>query len=287
MKKYWVVFLAAILISCSSNSPEDPGSLDLNAITNLINDEYANLLGDPSHYGSEDTVSGNNKRGDIQPLFWYRDIPTEFEKDLDISIDNDTADVSFIYNQSGELKIFFAESLGVDSVVKVYSDNVIRIARFIRVGGANDPNRGWKLRGISMPVINSQNTEIMIDSVVIALPDTTYHLTRHYFESLNQISDSFYELVRIRLNDTFTTTVFTRGNQASLFLHITWPGMKHRVALGEIQTGIHSRNIALRDTSMTEIVHFTFDAFDRRTLFTDDWQYYSKGFSLPVKIINQ
>lgn len=288
---FFITVILSIVFSCSkTNSPEnpEPGYLDNQAITDLINDEYANLLGDPSHYGIEDTISdGTFNKYDIIPIFWYRGSPYELTKNLDIDIYGDTADVSFVFNVSGPFHIFYADSVYIDSLIKSYSDNVTRIARFERVGPITDPNRGWRLRGLSMTQVHSTGSGVIIDSVLIVCQDTTFFLDRNYFEHIHRVTDSLNEIVRIRQNDSFTVVLFSSGDTASAFLHFSWTNNYKRGFLAETQHGIHRKRFALEDTSLAEIIIFTFDAIDRRTLFTDTGSYYSTGYSMPVKVLVQ
>ncbi|MBN2362994.1 hypothetical protein JXL83_02555 [candidate division WOR-3 bacterium] len=287
----FITVILSIVFSCSkTNSPEnpEPGHLDNQAITDLINDEYANLLGDPSHYGTEDTISGGTfNKYDIIPIFWYRGIPYELTKDLDIDIHGDTADVSFVFSVSGPFRIFYTDSFYMDSVIKSYSDNVTRVARFERVGSITDPDRGWRLRGLSMTQVRSAGSGVIIDSVLIVCQDTTFFLDRNYFEHIHRVTDSLNEIVQIRQNDSFTIVLFSSGDTACAFLHFSWPNNHKRGILAETQHGIHRRRFALGDTSLAEIIIFTFDAIYRRTLFTDTGSYYSTGYSVPVKVLVQ
>lgn len=292
MAKSMLILISVVCVltftTCTKNNtstnPDDPATMDRQAITNLINDEYANLLADASYYGIEDTTEGKNKPfSPINLIYWYRHPTSSIAKDFTIDISNDTAFVTISFTGSGLLRLFFFDQGNIDSISKNFSDDFERSAIFVRIGTQNDTHRGWRLRGISPAIIATPGTALTIDSVSIHCSDSFYLFTSAQLNSVWPVNDSLSGIPEITPGDSITITYYVKGDTADAYLHIGWDNSHERYLLHPDQNGtVFSRSLRLRD-SLPPKVNLAFDLIRHSALHTTEGIYSSTAYVIPVR----
>ena len=295
MKKYLIFFLILItlifLSTCTKNdNPNEPEVTDEDAIRNLIGSEYMNLLGNTTHYGIEDTLhhKGGKPFSPILTYFWYRWATGAFTKDFQIDVDNDTAIMVLTFTGLGDLYLFYLDdSFHFQDTTKPFTDDFTRRALFVREDEVTSPFRGWKLKGLEPAYIYTPGGNLHIDSAVVTSSDSSYHFTYAMLNGFIYVQgDNLNGLMTLKPHDTLAVTMYTHGDSADAYVHISWENHHRRARLmpDTLNPGVFTNpTIPLLDT-MPEYVNLCFDILEYSTIYTTEEPYYSQAYIIPFRI---
>ncbi len=179
--KYKTMAVAVLIIGLgiAGCTKKQSATTDEDAIQNLINGDdspYFNYTATVNDSGTRnDTVPGSSKGTKGFIVAWGRQL-THVSSDINISINNDTANVIIARNLDGVLHIIWYDTAGapLQDSIKDFTDQSHRYAMFVREGDPDEPIRkGWRLRGLSNVEIETQNLPDSIVKVNITKVEVT------------------------------------------------------------------------------------------------------------------
>lgn len=271
MKWSWLLIIPMlVLFGCGKEGAEGINQ-DRAAIESIIEDSP--LLTIDEHYGNE---GSEDTKEEILPVFWWRGIPVEIEREVYIDIVDDSAFVEINTTIYDTLFIEAVDSLG-DSTIALYKkyfiDHAKRYAIFKR-DSIPTHLRGWRLYALSGVEIVSDTNTVDIDSVKIEWDGNMLMVTDPLELQRRE------EVLTFEPGEELIITVYTNDVPAFVFLHTPRDGFRHRWRLQYGNGAFHGWCLCAQHG----IHHIAVDMIAKATLMDTEYPYDSNAWIIPYRI---
>ncbi len=242
---------------------------DESEIESLISSDFSSYFDLDVNYGrpDSDSIATPNSKA-YQYVFWFRE-RTDWSRNINISIEGDSAFVTFTRNVEGILHRYpFDTPHPPDTLVDVpksFSDAGEKYAIFKRIGDLSI-HRGWVLTDISGATLTSPTPSFHIDSVKVM--DLNSNVILFVKDPLTlQSRDSLLSIPR---GTDATITVYTSPESVSVcvFVHTLAWGRIRRYRIREQNPGVYKG--IWRSCYKDGIRRLGVDVIKYETLFEDD-----------------
>ncbi|MCK4255302.1 hypothetical protein KAX35_00320 [candidate division WOR-3 bacterium] len=269
----WLLLLIipiVLIFGCGKQGLEGVDQ-DRAALESLI--ESSAYLTTDEHYGNEEA---EDTKDDILPIFWWRGRPAKIEREIYITIVDDSAFVEINTTIYDTLFIQAIDSFG-DTTITLYKKPYIDYGkRFAIFKKDTLPSyfRGWRLYALSgIEVISDTNT-VDIDSIQI-----------EWNGNIEMITDPLElqnrdEVLTFSSNEELIITVYTNDVPAFVFLHTPKYGHPHRWRLQYGNGTYHGWCLCARNG----VHHIAIDMIARPTLLDSEYPYDSNAWILPYRV---
>ncbi|MEO0260019.1 MAG: hypothetical protein ABIM49_05850 [candidate division WOR-3 bacterium] len=180
--------------------------------------------------------------GDINPLFWGREIKNIPPSNIKIYIMGDSAFVDYTGYDEGifHLWAWVPDSQKIKYYKKNFSDISYIKGTFKRTGGISDPHRGWELWSITgiHALSKNANPDFSIDSMEVKLGNKIVKIRNPLtFQKISEVET-------VLKYDTVGIKVFVNKDVNYPYFHVLGPNDKHyRLFMDEISPGIYEKNV--------------------------------------------
>ncbi len=230
--------------------------------------------------------------GTLPPRIWWRERDEVLKKDINISIEGDTANVKVTTDIKGNLYVDDTKDGKLDPWSKPFYDTIVRHATFHKV------HKRWKLTAISPVSINltdPENQTVEIKEVTVYREDTgdmIWHATSP--ETLFSVPDELPILTagtEIRVEAKVTNSKETSSDEALTFVYLHRPGgrdLMHDDGLeGDVVAGdgVYTRIYKIGHNVGRYFA--VVDAIDGDTLMDKDAPYNSTAWGMPYYVANE
>lgn len=234
MKKISIMIIGLmVLISCKKEKYTDEDALIELIKSNPIFSQRA-----PS--GSDSAYAF--LMGDINPLFWGREIKNIPPSNVKVYIIGDSAFIDYTGYDEGILHLWawVPDSQKIKYYKKNFSDIFYIKATFKRTGSISDPHRGWKLWSVTgiHALSKDISPDFSIDSMEVKLGNKILKIRNPLtFQKISEVET-------VQKYDTVGIKVFVNKDINYPYLHVLGPNDKHyRLFMGEISPGIYEKSI--------------------------------------------